>query len=650
MPLKRAREWSLEEAAGAPYDLQELAGPFLAGRAMVAYRSLSEGWLTGGAVHALTLAKNGVPQFMALDIPEAPQVQAALDALGEANSTLSEAALDPKGRPGIRDYHAAYVSGAASPVQVAEAIIGFVSREQGAANWLSDFDPEHLRAQAAASAARYAAGAPLSVLDGVPFAVKDAVDAFPLRTGHGTSFLGDMDGPVADVALEAPCVAALRSLGAVCVGKTQMQEFGLLPTGLNPRLGLTRNPHHLSRIAGGSSGGSACVVAAGVCAFAIGTDGGGSVRIPASLCGVVGLKPTQGRMASDAGTCALITLGPLATSVGDAMIVYAAMACPGSCALSPLKPAAAPGIGEGSGLAAARTAEQAQAEVDAAAAAVKAAAAAPFPEAAMGEDAATRPPLVLPRRLLAEGVDGSSQDALSAAQPLAGLRVGVFKPWFDDSEPAVAEAARGGMGLLSRLGAEVVAITLPELEQLRVASSCIILTEMFGTTRSVYEDPQLRPQLNEDSRIMLSLASRLLASHYTQGLRVRRRQSHHWARAFESCDVIATPGTAAVAHEIAQGAGDSGFMHLPSTAKLLRYSIQANVLGLPALVVPVGAVQEGGARLPTSLQLIGRPWQEATLMRVGAVLEAALAAGGGGAPPPALRMPNPLSKPEAGSP
>jgi aspartyl-tRNA(Asn)/glutamyl-tRNA(Gln) amidotransferase subunit A len=91
-------------------------------------------------------------------------------------------------------------------------------------------------------------------------------------------------------------------------------------------------------------------------------------------------------------------------------------------------------------------------------------------------------------------------------------------------------------------------------------------------------------------------------------------------------------------------------MHLPSTAKLLRYSIQANVLGLPALVVPVGAVQEGGARLPTSLQLIGRPWQEATLMRVGAVLEAALAAGGGGAPPPALRMPNPLSKPEAGSP
>jgi hypothetical protein len=110
------------------------------------------------------------------------------------------------------------------------------------------------------------------------------------------------------------------------------------------------------------------------------------------------------------------------------MIVYAAMACPGSCALAPLKPAAAPGIGEGSGLAAARTAEQAQAEVDAAAAAVKAAAAAPFPEAAVGEDAATRPPLTLPRRVLPEGVDSSSQDALITAQPLAGLRVGVFKP------------------------------------------------------------------------------------------------------------------------------------------------------------------------------------------------------------------------------
>jgi aspartyl-tRNA(Asn)/glutamyl-tRNA(Gln) amidotransferase subunit A len=97
------------------------------------------------------------------------------------------------------------------------------------------------------------------------------------------------------VAFEAPAVAALRSLGAICAGKTQMQEFGVLPTGISAKLGLARNPHCQDCIPGGSSGGSACVVAAGVVPFAIGTDGGGSVRIPAALCGVVGFKPTQVR-------------------------------------------------------------------------------------------------------------------------------------------------------------------------------------------------------------------------------------------------------------------------------------------------------------------------------------------------------------------
>jgi Asp-tRNA(Asn)/Glu-tRNA(Gln) amidotransferase A subunit family amidase len=102
-------------------------------------------------------------------------------------------------------------------------------------------------------------------------------------------------GCVPDIALEAPAVAALRSLGAILVGKTQMQEYGVLPTGISARLGLARNPYEPNCIPGGSSGGSACVVAAGVVAFSIGTDGGGSVRIPAAVCGVVGYKPTQVR-------------------------------------------------------------------------------------------------------------------------------------------------------------------------------------------------------------------------------------------------------------------------------------------------------------------------------------------------------------------
>lgn len=97
------------------------------------------------------------------------------------------------------------------------------------------------------------------------------------------------------VSQDSPSVAALRSLGCICLGKTAMQEVGIMPYGVNVRQGISRNPQDVNRICGGSSNGSAAVVAAGVCPIALGTDGGGSIRVPASLCGVVGLKPTHGR-------------------------------------------------------------------------------------------------------------------------------------------------------------------------------------------------------------------------------------------------------------------------------------------------------------------------------------------------------------------
>lgn len=100
---------------------------------------------------------------------------------------------------------------------------------------------------------------------------------------------------------DAPGVAALKELGAVLIGKTNMNEFGCLATGFNTHLGNPRNPHNPNKATGGSSSGSAAVVAAGLCPFALGTDGGGSIRIPSSLCGITGLKPTKGRLADDHG-------------------------------------------------------------------------------------------------------------------------------------------------------------------------------------------------------------------------------------------------------------------------------------------------------------------------------------------------------------
>ena len=136
-----------------------------------------------------------------------------------------------------------------------------------------------------------------------------------------------------------------------------------------------------------------------------------------------------------------------------------------------------------------------------------------------------------------------------------------------------------------------------------------------------------------------------------QGLRMRRRGAHHWQRAFGMCDVIVTPTTACTAPDIPAGAEVSGALHLPTTAKLVRFTTAANLLGLPALAIPVGGQMAAcpGGNLPVSLQLIGRPWCEATILRAGHALEQALRARNSGAPAAAMRL-NPLAAAAAAGP
>jgi Asp-tRNA(Asn)/Glu-tRNA(Gln) amidotransferase A subunit family amidase len=163
-------------------------------------------------------------------------------------------------------------------------------------------------------------------LDGVPVAIKDEIDMVPYPTTAGTRFLGR-----AAVQTDSTVVARLRSAGALLIGKTNMHEIGILPNGLNPHYGPVRNPYSPAHETGGSSSGSAAAVAAGLCAAAIGADGGGSIRIPAAYCGLVGLKPTFGRV-SEFGAVPLARsvahLGPIAATAEDAALVYAAIAGP----------------------------------------------------------------------------------------------------------------------------------------------------------------------------------------------------------------------------------------------------------------------------------------------------------------------------------
>lgn len=186
-----------------------------------------------------------------------------------------------------------------------------------------DLTPERARTEAAASAERLADGNPRA-LEGALLAVKDVVDVAGLASGAGSPALGGI------AEADAPAVTRLVDAGAVVVGKTRQTELGLSPVGLSASQPAPRNPHDLTRPCGGSSSGSAAAVAAGLVTLAVGTDGGGSLRIPPALCGVYGLKPTFGAVPTDGqapcGWWSLNTVGPIAADVADLAAAWAVMA------------------------------------------------------------------------------------------------------------------------------------------------------------------------------------------------------------------------------------------------------------------------------------------------------------------------------------
>jgi Asp-tRNA(Asn)/Glu-tRNA(Gln) amidotransferase A subunit family amidase len=226
-----------------------------------------------------------------------------------------------------RDYADAYRAGAATPEQVAERVLAAIEDSNARTPPLRAIiacQRDDVMAQARASAQRFRAGAPLSIFDGVPVAVKDELDMVPYGTTVGTRFLGKT--PARE---DSTVVARMRAAGALLIGKANMHEIGISVTGLNPHHGVARNPYNPAHFTGGSSSGPASAVAAGLCPVAIGADGGGSIRIPSSFCGLVGLKATYGRV-SEFGAAPLCWsvahIGPLAATAHDAALMYAIIA------------------------------------------------------------------------------------------------------------------------------------------------------------------------------------------------------------------------------------------------------------------------------------------------------------------------------------
>ncbi|TPX62935.1 glutaminyl-tRNA synthase (glutamine-hydrolysing) [Powellomyces hirtus] len=453
----------------------------------------------------------------------------------------------------VADYNRAYKEKTVTPIEVAEAVIAAIESSNTAKSppllAIIKHNGEDILRQARESAKRHAAGKPLSILDGVPIAVKDELNVHGYITSVGTSFLSIV--PERD----AFAISKLRAAGALLIGKANMHEIGIDVTNVNPHTGTPRNPYNPEHCTGGSSGGSASAVAAGLCPIAVGADGGGSIRIPAAYCGVYGLKPTAGRISEDGAFQLAPTvgvLGPIAATAADMAIGYALMAGPDSADATTIR----------------------------------------------------QPPVTLAP--VSTGPDS-----------LAGLRIGIYAPYFDDADPEIVKTCRAHLKQLTERGAILVDVAIPQLEAMRVAHANTITSEMAAAMAG-YD----RKQLSYGTRTALHVtSSQLRPSDYITAARVRTHAMRIFKNLYKTIDVLATPTTACTAPRIPHAALTLGWSDYTTSGKAMRFIFAANLCGLPAISVPAGYTAQG---LPIGLQLQAKWWDEALLMRIAYASEDAL--------------------------
>lgn len=434
-----------------------------------------------------------------------------------------------------------------SPVEATEACLARLEAQDGTLNSFLTVTAEPALEGARQLEAELVSGGWRGPLHGVPLALKDLFLTAGVRTTAGSAILRDWV-PSHD----ASVVRYLQAAGAVFLGKLNMHEFAFGATSVNPHYGAVRNPRDPARLAGGSSGGSAAAVAAGLCFGALGTDTGGSIRCPAALCGIVGLKPTYGRV-SRAGVLplswSLDHVGPMTRTVADAALMLEA--------ISGHDP---------------------------------------------GDSTSSRQVVPSYSRLLDGGVKG--------------LRLGVPREFFwDEADAEVLTVVRNAIRDLEKVGAEVREVSLPSLRYLAAAQSLIIHAEA-----GAYHREYLRTRSDEYGR---SVRTRLIqglfvnAADYLAAQRVRAQVRREFLDCLQDVDALVTPTVPITAPRLDQSVVSvPGLEALPQYF-LVRNTAPFNFTGLPALSVPCGQV----AGLPVGLQIAGRPWEEATVLRIGRAVE-----------------------------
>ena len=438
------------------------------------------------------------------------------------------------------------------PVELTRAHLDRIARLDPTLHAFITVDAEGALTAAAALEREAAAGAWRGPLHGVPLAHKDLCLIPGLPTSCGTRTTDYFVGA-------PPCtaVARLRAAGSLTLGKLNMTELALGPFGDNAHHGDVQNPWRIGHVSGGSSSGSGAAVAAGLAAGALGTDTGGSIRLPAAACGVVGLKPTYGRV-SRAGVMPLSWsydhVGPLARTVRDAALMLAAIAGP-----DPL------------------------------------------------DATASRQPV--PDYVAA--LDGG----------VTGLRVGVAGDFYADGlDDTVTRALAEAVAALGGLGARVEPLAVPDPGPIVTACSNVMVRAESAAihSRILKERPgDLQPAVRERMAPGLTVT----AYEYLQGQRLRAQLTREFiATVFSRVDVLVTPTIPEPAPALAQVKAGATADVIGRMGRFSRLTRPFNALGLPALSVPCGAAPDGR---PLAMQLVGRPFDEATLLRLGHAYERA---------------------------
>jgi len=433
---------------------------------------------------------------------------------------------------------------AVSPVEVVRAHLDRIAALDGDLRaYITVCDDAALEAARAAEAALMS-GQPVGPLHGVPYALKDLYDTAGLRTTGGSRIFADRVP-----AKDATVAQRLSRAGGILLGKLNMVEFAYGPEGLNPHYGDARNPwdRSVQRMAGGSSSGSGVAVAAGLAPGALGSDTGGSIRIPASLCGITGLKPTYGRV-SRAGVLPLAWsmdhVGPMTRTVADSALMLGAMA---------------------------------------------------------GYDPADASTSVLP-----------VPDYLAALSgDVKGLRVGLLRGFFlDGAAPQVRAAVEAAATTLSRAGAVVDEVSLERMSLVSAASMAIV-----GSEALAYHGEFLRTRASEydpDVARRLRLSAFIGGAHYVRAQQVRALVRDEVDAVLARRDVLLAPSTPIVAPAVGERQAMLGDGPSEVRSALIRFTRPFNLSGHPACALPCGFTDGG---LPIGMQLVGRPFDEATVLR-----------------------------------